>query len=71
VENIMSNGKMLLNKAHVRDYILSRQGEIRPGWTFEYVSSQVYDDLNEKVRLAIDGALRRHPSKGKTFSQIM
>jgi len=66
----MSNGKMLLNKAHVRAYILSRQKEIRPGWAFKNVSAQVYDDLNERVRLWIDGSLRRHPSKGKTFTQI-
>lgn len=67
----MSNGKMLLNKAHVRAYILRRQHEIRPGWEFRYVGAQVYDDLNEKVRLYIDGALKRHPSSGKTFSQIL
>jgi len=67
----MANGNMLLNKAHVREYVLKRQREIRPGWTFDNVASQVYDDLNEKVRLLIDGSLRRHPSKGKTFRQIM
>lgn len=67
----MANGKMLLNKAHVRNYILARQQEVRPGWEFKYVAAQVYNDLNEKIRLTIDGALNRHPSNGKTFTQIM
>ena len=66
----MTNGKMLLNKAHVRNYILARQYEIRPGWEFTYVSAEVYNDLNERVRLWIDAALKRHPSKGKTFVQV-
>jgi len=67
----MSNEKMLLNKANVRKYILRRQKEIRKGWEFSYVGSKVYDDLNERVRKIIDGSLKRHPSKGKTFIQIM
>ena len=67
----MANGRMLLNKAHVRAYILRRQTEIRPGWTFDYVASQAYDDLSERVRIIIDGSLKRHPSTGKTFRQIM
>lgn len=66
----MANGHMLLNKTHVRDYILRRQAEVRPGWTFDNVGAQVYDDLNEKLRHWIDGSLKRHPSKGKTFRQI-
>ncbi len=66
----MANGNMLLNKAHVRAYILRRQSEIRPGWKFEYVAAEVYDDLNEKVRRAIDASLKRHPSMGKTFQIV-
>ena len=67
----MSNGHMLLNKSHVKAYIKRRNPEIRPGWEFEYVANQVYLDLSNRVARIIDSSLRRHPSKGKTFRQIM
>lgn len=67
----MSNGNMLINKAAVRAYLVRRQPEIRPGWAFEYIASEVYDDVNARVRRILESSLKSHPSTGKTFRQII
>lgn len=67
----MSNGHMLLNKAAVRAYLKRRQPEIRPGWSFKYVSDLIYNDVNARVQRILDSSLKSHPSTGTTFRQIM
>lgn len=66
----MANGHMLLNKAAVRAYLKRRQPEIRPGWSFEYVAREVFDDVNARVQRILDKSLKSHPSTGKTFRQV-
>jgi len=61
---------MLLNKSHVKKYILQRAKEMRPGWECKQVSSAVYDELNRRLQSIVDGSLHRHPSIGKTFKEI-
>ena len=67
----MCNQKMLLNVTHVKNYIKERQKLVRPGWKFDYVSAEAINDINERVKRLIDSSLTKHPSKGKTFTQIM
>lgn len=61
----------LINKKHVKDYILRRQKEMRPGWEFTQIAGSVYVELDAKIRLWIDRALQRHPSRTKTFKDIL
>ena len=61
---------MLLNKAHVKKYILQRAKEMRPGWDCKQVSACVFDQLDRKIKSIVDGSIHRHPSIGKTFKEI-
>ena len=67
----MCNQRILLNVTRVKKYIKERQKIVRPGWTFDYVSQEAILDLNDRLKRLIDSSLHRHPSKGKTFTQIM
>ena len=58
---------MLINKKHVRDYILEMAKEIRPGFTCTRVSAEAMLQIDVKLRMILRNAVRAHPSKGKTF----
>jgi len=62
---------MLLNRSATKKFILQRQSIVRPGWKFERVSAQALDDLEYKLQRIIDSSLKGHPSKGKTFMQVL
>jgi len=64
----MSNG--LINRQHCKQFALRWAQETRKGWTAERVSKQFLDDLDTRVRLLIQGAIRRHPSVGKTIRDL-
>lgn len=66
----MANNSLIC-KDHVRECILRRTKEIRTEWKCTRVSEQVFDDLNHKVRTLIDDAIKRHPTRGQTFTQIL
>jgi len=65
----MSNA-LLINTSHVKQYILRRAPEIRPGWEFRRVSRAALADIDTRLRLMIDRSLERHPSIGCTFKEI-
>ncbi len=64
-----SNGS-LLNKAQCKKFALRWAKECRMGWNPERVSKQFIDDLEIKVRLAIQSAVKRHPTVGKTIKDL-
>jgi len=65
----MANGD-LINRKHCKDYILKRAPEMRAGWRCRRVSAKALDNLNTKVRLLLDGAIKSHRSVGVTFQDI-
>ncbi len=60
----------LINRAHCKAFILAMVKEYRPGWDCRRVSKEVFDDLNFKIRHAIIGSVRRHPTIGVTFKEL-
>lgn len=62
---------MLLNKSKVRETILRRAKQIRPGHEFTQVAPSVYHRLNHVLLKQIDDLLQRHPSKGKTIKEML
>lgn len=60
----------LISRARCKAYILQMAKEHRPGWDCTRVSKQVLDQLDHKVKHAIIGSLKRHPSIGKTFTEL-
>lgn len=61
-----ANGECLINKQHVRSYILRSVRETRQ---CSRVSAAVLDDLDHALRMRILGAVQRHPARGKTFCE--
>ncbi len=62
---------MLLCVSHVKKYVKDAAKIVRPGWIPSQVSDEAILDLNEWVKKLIRDSLRRHPARGKTFSQVM
>jgi hypothetical protein len=62
---------MLLNKSAVRQLILRRAKQLRPGHEFTQVAPSVYHRLNRKLCIQIDDLVMRHPSIGKTIKEML
>lgn len=62
--------KKLINQKSVKEYTLSKAKQLRKGWDFTRVSKKFLDDLNIKVKLIINNAISKHPSKGKTIKYL-
>ena len=63
------NGR-LINRSECKKFALRWAQENRRGWKPERVSKQFLDDLDTKVRMAIQSAIARHPSVGKTIKDL-
>ena len=64
-----SNGSFI-NRAQCKKFALRWAQENRRGWKPERVSKQFLDDLDTKVRMAIQSAIKCHPSVGKTIKDL-
>ena len=62
--------KPIINKKAVKEYILETTREKRPGWDCSQVKTSVLTQIDEFLKERIDGAIHRHPTKGKTFMQF-
>ncbi|MHC4541133.1 MAG: hypothetical protein ACYS74_15345 [Planctomycetota bacterium] len=60
----------LINRAQCKKSALGWAKDNRRGWSPERVSKQFLDDLDTKVRLAIQSAITRHRSVGKTIKDL-
>jgi hypothetical protein len=65
-----SNGN-LINRAQCKKFALRWAQEHRRGWSANRVSKQFLDDLDAKVRIVIQSAIKRHPSIGRTIKDLM
>jgi len=66
----MSSGGFI-NRAQCRKFALIWAKENRRGWDPNRVSKQFLDDLDAKVRLTIQKAIKRHRSVGTTIKDLM
>ncbi|KKN71931.1 hypothetical protein LCGC14_0415770 [marine sediment metagenome] len=61
----------LLNKKHVRNYILERVKKTRPGFNCTRVSPDALTAIEYKLTAMINKIVHAHPSKGQTFRDIL
>ena len=66
----MSKAQDMINSKAVKEYILRTAKETRPGWDCTQVSTKALNLINAKVKMMIQGAVQRHPTKGKTFTEV-
>ena len=69
VENILigKNMNSLLNKKQIKEYILKKCGEDRPGWSCERISQKAINQIEIFLKRKIIESVKRHPTIGKTF----
>jgi hypothetical protein len=65
-----NKAQLLLNSKEVKACILRQCQSIRPEWDCTRVSNKVLDDLNYKLTWYITQAVKRHPTRGKTFTEL-
>jgi hypothetical protein len=61
----------LICEAHVKTFILNKIKSIRPGLKFTRVSQDALNKIEAKVHNLIVNAVKQHPSRGKTFTEIL
>ena len=61
----------IINRKAVKKYILRRAKDLRPGWDCRRVGEEALNDINFMLERKIDSMLSRHPTRGKTFSQVI
>lgn len=66
----MASSGGFINRAQCRKFALRWAKENRRGWDPNRVSKQFLDDLDTKVRLMIQGAIKRHRSVGTTIKDL-
>jgi hypothetical protein len=67
---IMASKSSLINRTECRKFALRWARDHRKGWTTNRVSKQFLDDLEAKVRIMIQSAIKRHPSVGQTIKDL-
>ncbi|MFH1716451.1 MAG: hypothetical protein ABIF19_03800 [Planctomycetota bacterium] len=67
----MSQSNGLINRTQCKKFALRWAQQNRKGWAPERVSKQFLDDLDTKVRLAIQSAIARHPTVGQTIRDLI
>ena len=61
----------LICESRVKDFIKKKTATLRPGWDCKNVSQTAIDQIEAKVRAMIISCIRRHPTVGKTFKQVL
>lgn len=59
---------MLVSKSKVKKYIKDQCAVLRPGWKMTQVSDAAIVNLDAKLRVFIQNAIKSHPTVGKTFT---
>ena len=67
----MKNKKMsLINRKSMREYILLKTKDLRPGWACERVSSEALQEIEDMLKYKVDRMISMHPTVGKTFKEV-
>lgn len=61
----------LICDKHVKEFILKKAESMRKGWDVTCVSKSALDKIEAKVRAMIIQAVKSHPTRGKTFTEII
>ena len=66
----MANNKIIC-ESHLREFILAKAASLRTGWDCKHVSQLALDQLEGKFRAIVIDCVKRHPTIGKTFKEII
>lgn len=58
-------------ESHLKKFILEKAKSLRKGWNCQRVSQQAIDQIEAKVRALVIESVKRHPTKGKTFKEVI
>ena len=61
----------LICESHVKEFIKQKVKSMRQGWDCTAVSQDALDIIEAKVRAMIIKCVKAHPTKGKTFKEIL
>lgn len=61
----------LINRTALRREILARCKTDRPGWRVSRIDPMVLDAFELKLRMLVGKAVRRHPTRGHTFTELL
>ena len=61
----------IINRKALKKYILRRAAELRPGWDCRRVGAVAIDDIDFFLKRKVDSMVSRHPTRGKTFLQVI
>lgn len=60
----------LLNKSAVKACILRHVEHLRKGWDCTQVSAAAIEQIEAKLQNIIREAVKKHPTRGKTFREL-
>lgn len=60
----------LINRSTTKRFILMKFKQSRPGMDITRVSGEALDKYEAKLRAWIADDVRRHPTRGKTFTEV-
>ncbi len=60
----------LINSKEVKSYILRYAKDNRKGWDCTRVSDRALNEINAKIMVMIQNAVKSHPTRGKTFIDV-
>ncbi len=61
----------LLNKSETRKFIMEKAKILRPGWTCTQIAESALITIEAKLHNMIENMVKSHPTKGKTFKEII
>ncbi len=61
----------LICETHVKAFILKKVEAIRPGLKFNRVSQNALNKIEAKLHNLIITAIKQHPTRGKTFTEVL
>lgn len=61
----------LICDSHVKHFIKEKVKRLRPGWGMTQVSEDALNLVEAKLRAWLIDAVKRHPTRGKTFTEII
>ena len=61
----------IICESHLKKFIIEKCKSLRPGWNCTQVSQEALDCLEAKFRHIVIESVKRHPTKGVTFKQVI
>lgn len=61
----------LICESHLKEFIKQKAKSLRPEWDCKNVSQSALDQLEAKLHNIVIACVKQHPTKGKTFNQVL